>query len=361
MPSSIQCIESGSLLCWYRSAFSLDIDLPPLQGNTQGPSNSLQQRYFPSTHTAASDPLFSHALPQGLQLGQGWAPVEQGRHSQRRQSPFGQLLPQRSAPPTFGRGGSFSQDPQATSLYQLAHGDNQRSSVFGHGDHQRNQGMHPMGQLEQHYLTHRQPAHSASGSLLGPGSRPPSLQPLTGGLEWLEPHAQHLRQHGTLARLGQASPFDPNMQVAVNLDELSALMQAERSQATPAPPQPRVHMTAAQTYLSNAAGHQYARPSMTLAQSYLTQLRAQHTYTHGLPNYCDGSTVDPAWGRSNPSSEWGNMQMPQHRVQGLHRLRDPALSASEPRHDSHLEMPVPGNDRDALNEAQIDPSLLHRH
>ena len=53
--------------------------------------------------------------------------------------------------------------------------------------------------------------------------------------------------------------------------------------------------------------------------------------------------------------------MPQHQVQGLHRLRDPVSSASEPRHDSHLEMSVPGNDPDALNEAQIDPPLLHRH
>ncbi|DBB05642.1 TPA: hypothetical protein ACH3X1_012259 [Trebouxia sp. C0004] len=240
-----------------RSAFSLglDADLPLLQGSRQAFGDRLQQRYLPPVHTAPTSSLFTHADPPGPLSRQAWDAADlEGQLTQ--QAGLLHLLPHNSAPATFGEGAGFSQGLQPPSLFQLAQGDQRRSSVFGHGDQQRNQGMHPMGQLEQHYLRHLQSAgttHSrgteaAGSSLLAPGPRPPSLQP-SQNLDWMEPRA---RQLDTLARLGQASAFEPNAQAAMNLDELSALLQAGRAQQTV----------------------QQLQLPQTLAQSYLTRLRA---------------------------------------------------------------------------------------
>lgn len=330
------------VLC--RSAFSLglDVDLPPMQGSAQAFGDSLQQQYLPPVHSAPTSSLLTHAVPPGPLLRHVWGAVDHGGHHTQQEG-LVHLLPHNSAPPTFGGGAGFSQALQPPSLFQLAQGEQQRSSVFGHGDQQRNQGMHHMGQLEQHYLRHLQSAgtiriggtdHTGS-SLLPPGPWPPSLQPLR-NLDWTEPHA---RQLGTLARLGQVSAFEPNEQVAMNLDELSALLQAGCAQQTVQQPQ----------------------PPQTLAQSYLTRLRVNSPMrTQSGPQLGYGSIGQSHYSQSSSFTGWGHMQMPQLQLQGMHHLRDPVSSASEPRHEGHLQGSVLGNDLDTLNEPpQDDPVLFH--
>lgn len=327
-----------------RSAFSLGLeaDVPPLQGSRQAFGNSLQQRYFPPVHSAPTSSLFTHAAPPGPLFRQAWDAVDHGsQHTQ--QGGLGRLLPHHSAPPSFGGGVGFSQALRPPSLFQLAQGDEQRSSVFGHGDQQRNQGMHHMGQLEQRYLRHLQSVgishtrgtNPTGSSLLAPGPRPPSLQPLQ-NLDWMEPHA---RQLGTLARLGQASALEPNEQAAMNLDELSALLQAGQVQQTVQQPQ----------------------PPQTLAQSYLTRLRANSPMrTQSGPLLGYGSSGQPHYTQSSSFTGWGHMQMPELQLQGMHHMRGPVSSASEPCHEGHLQGLVLGNDLDTLNEPpQDDPDLFH--
>ncbi len=331
------------VLC--RSAFSLglDADLPPLQGSSsQTFGDSLQQRYFPPVHSAPTSSLFTHAPPPGPLFRQGWGAVDHGgQHTQ--QGGLTHLLPHNSAPPTFGGTRTeFSQALQPPSLFQLAQGDQQRSSVFGHGDQQRDQGMHHMGQLEQHYLRHLQSAgtirtgstNPTGGSLLAPGPRPPNLQP-SWNLDWMERDA---RQLGTLARLGQAAAFDPNAQVAMNLEELSALLQAGQAHQTVQQPQ----------------------PPQTLAQTYLTRLRANSPMrTQSGPLLGSSTTGQSHYSQSSSFTGWGHMQMPQLQLQGMHHLRDPVPSASEPRLEGLLQGSVLGNDVDALNEPpQDDPDLF---
>ena len=331
------------VLC--RSAFhlGLDADLPPLQGSSQAFGNSLQQSYLPPVHTAPTSSLFTHAVPPGPMFRQAWGAVDhRGHHTQ--QGGLTHLLPRNSAPPTFGRGTGFSQALQPPSLFQLAQGDEQRSSVFGHGDQQRNQGMHHMGQLEQHYLRHLQSAgtirtasiHPTGGSLLAPGPRPPNLQP-SWNLDWMEPHA---RQLGTLARLEQTSAFDSNAQVAMNLDELSAVLQAGQPHQTVHQPQ----------------------PPQTLAQTYLTRLRANSPMrTQSGPLLGSSTTGQSHYSHSSSFTGWGHMQMPQLQLQGMHHLRDPVSSASELPHEGLLQGSVLGNDLDTLNEPpQDEPDLFRR-
>ena len=327
------------MLC--RSAFSLglDGDLPPLQGSSsQAFGDSLQQRYFPPVHSAPTSSLFTHAVPPEPGLG---CCGSGGQHTQ--QGGLTHLLPHNSAPPTFGGEMGFSQALQSPSLFQLAQGDQQRSSVFGHGDQQRDQGMHHMGQLEQHYLRHLQSAgtlrtgstNPTGGSLLAPGPRPPSLQP-SWNLDWMGPHA---RQLGTLARLGQASAFDSNAQVAMNLDELSAMLQAGQAHHTVQQPQ----------------------PPQTLAQTYLTRLRANSPMrTQSGPLLGSSTTGQSHYSQSSSFTGWGHMQMPQLQLQGMHHLRDPVSSASEPRLEGLLQGSVLGSDLDTLNEPPQDEPDLFR-
>ncbi len=342
-------VTSVTLMLMYvlcRSALSslgLDADLPTLQGNSnQAFGDSLQQRYFPPVHSAPTSTLFTHAAPPGSLLRQGWGAVDQGGQ-QTQQGGLTHLLPHNSAPPTFGGGTGFSQALQPPSLFQLAQGDQQRSSVFGHGDQQRDQGMPRMGQLEQLYLRHLQSAgtirarstNPTGGSLLAPGPRPPSLQP-SWNLDWMEPHA---RQLGTLARLGQTSAVDSNAQVAMDLDQLSALLQAGQAHQTVQQPQ----------------------PPQTLAQTYLTRLRANSPMrTQSGPLLGSSSTGQLHYSQSSSFTGWGHMQMPQLQLQGMHHLRDPVSSASEPRHEGLLQGSVLGSDLDTLNEPPPDEPDLFR-
>ena len=200
-----------------------------------------------------------------------------------------------------------------------------------------------MGQLEQHYLRHLQSAgtirtgstNPTGGSLLAPGPRPPNLQP-SWNLDWMERDA---RQLGTLARLGQASAFDPNVQVAMNLEELSALLQAGQAHQTVQQPQ----------------------PPQTLAQTYLTRLRANSPMrTQSNPLLGSSTTGQSHYSQSSSFTGWGHMQMPQLQLQGMRHLRDPVPTASEPRLEGLLQGSVLGSDMDALNEPpQDDPDLFH--
>ena len=336
-----QVLMSLYVLC--RSTFSLglEVDLPPLQGSSQAFDDSLQQRYFPPVHSAPTSSLFTHAVPPEPLFRQAWGAVDHGgQHTQ--QGGLTHLLPHNSAPPTFGGGTGFSQALQPPSLFQLAQGDQQRSRVFGHQDQQRNPGMHHMAQLEQHYLRHLQSAgtirtgstNPTDGSLLAPRPRPPNLQP-SRNVDWMEPHA---RQLGTLARLGQASAFDSNAQVAMNLDELSALLQAGQAHQTVQQPQ----------------------PPQTLAQSYLTRLRANSPMrTQSGPLLGYDATGQSHYTQSSSFTGWGHMQMPQLQLQGMHHMRDPVSSASEPHHEGHLQGSVRGSHLDTLSEPpQDDPDLF---
>lgn len=338
----------------------MDADLHPAQGSLQATDDSLQQRYLPPAFSPIRGSIFSQPLPEGGVSRQQWLPVNQSiRHgSQRQQHPHLRLPPHHSAPPTFSGGSGLSHGLQPPSLFPLAHGDRQRSSVFGHGDQQRQQGEYPMGQLEQHYLTHLQPGNlrvgaSAGGSsLLSPGVRPPSLQPVRSSVAWMVPQIpshQLQRQPGSLARLGQDSAFGPNSQVTMNLEELSAVLQAERPQALPA---------------------LQSQPPLTLAQSYLTQLRANAppVRTQSSPLLGDASAArhssylsgQSMYGQGGSFPSWNHMQMPavSLQAQGLQRMRDPVSSASEPRH----ERLHPGSDADAQNQSlQDDPHLFRRH
>ncbi|KAA6429110.1 MAG: hypothetical protein FRX49_01220 [Trebouxia sp. A1-2] len=307
--------------------------------SSQAFGDNLQQRYFPPVHSAPTSSLFTHAVSPTPLFRQAWGTVDHGgQHTQ--QGGLTHLLPHNSAPPTFGGGTGFSQALQPPSLFQLAQGDQQRSSVFGHGDQQRNQGMHHMGQLEQHYLRHLQLAGTTrtgstnptgGTSSVAPGLRPSNLQP-SRNLDWMELQAQQL---GTLPRLGQASAFDSNAQVAMNLDELSALLQAGQAHQTVQQPQ----------------------PPQTVAQTYLTRLRANYPMrTQSGPLLGYGSTGQSHYTQSSSFTGWGHMQMPQLQLQSMHHMRDPVSSASEPRHEGHLQGSVLGNDLDTLNEPpQDDP------
>ena len=348
------------LLC--RPAFSLhvDTDLPLPPGASD---DSLQQRYFPPAHSAIGGSLFTHAIPQGSLSRQGWDPVPQ---DSQQAGHFAHLALHHSAPSTvnYTGGASFSQGLQPPNLFEMTQRERQRSSVFGQGDQQRNQGQFPMGQLEQHYLTHLQPpghVHGASAgvsggssghrsSLPGHGTHSHAMQSARSNLAWMDPQRQWQRQAGNVARLGQVPTYEPNSQVAMNLDELSALMQIDHSQALPViSSQPAVP----------------PQPPLTLAQSYLSQLRAHalmRAQSSPMLSYAGEPGSNPVYDQGNSYPSWGNMQMHMQipQLEGLHRMRDPASSASESHHDSHLRASRFGSDTDALNEAMQDDPRHHR-
>lgn len=259
-----------------RSPFSLDIDLPPQQGSLQATGDSLQQHYFPQPHGALGGSHFTSVGPTAdPHPRHPCPPPNQGVQD----SPFGLPPPHHSAAhPTFSGGGSlgFSQGPQSLSLFQASQGNQLPTNTFDRTRLQREQDEYPIGQLEQHYLTHRH----GSGTPRDVG--PKGVPGLTGGLQpgggswghgqaqapflpnplgFMNAEQQQLLQHQNQQRsFGRDVPssslerniaeYEPISQGTMNLDQLSALMQAERSQALPAL-QSQQPQTVAQSFLTS--------------------------------------------------------------------------------------------------------------
>lgn len=263
----------------FRPAFSLDIDLPPPQGSLQATGDSLQQPYFPKAPSALGSHFTSVGPTAESHLRQPWPPLNQGVQT----SPFGLPEPHHpAAHPTFSRGGSlgFSQGAQSLSLFHTSEDNQLPANIFDRARLQREQDEYPIGQLEQHYLTHRH----VSGPPRDVG--PQGVPGLTGGSysrggSWgrgqvqaqapFRPNPsgfmnaeqqQLLQQQHQQRSFGSNIPssslerniaeYEPISQGTMNLDQLSALMQAERSQALPA---------------------LQSQPPLTIAQSFLTSMR----------------------------------------------------------------------------------------
>lgn len=292
-----QSVTSSPLLV--RSSFSLDIDLPPLQGSLQATGDSLQHHYFPETHGALGGSHFTSVGPTAdPHLRQPWPPLNQGVQA----SPFGLPPPHHStAHPAFSGVGSlgFSQGPQSLSPLQAGQDSRLPANIFDHArlqpeqteyPLQREQNAYPIGQLEQHYLTRRHGSgnprdvglggvpgltgglHSGGGSW-GHGQAQAQAPFLPNHLGFMNAEQQQLLQHQHQQRtFGSNVPnsslecniaeYEPISQGTMNLDQLSALMQAERSQALPA---------------------LQSQPPLTVAQSFLTSLRMVLPFNAAAP------------------------------------------------------------------------------
>ena len=316
----------------------------------------MQQRYFPPAHSALGGSLFTHAAPtQGSLSSQAWAPLHQGG-----QHPFVPLVPHHSAPAAFSGGLGVSQGAQPPSLFQMSHGNQPRSSVFGHAEQQRRQDEYPVGQLEQHYLTHLQSSAAARGLESDAGAGIDSRGAASGGnlfhdrvdmpriaspYQWMNAEQQLLQQHqqhrqvGGISRLMQSvAQYAADPQPAMNLDELSALMQAGRSQALPV---------------------LQSQPPLTLAQSYLTQLtRIQplraHTPepSHDLhPPY-----EELLYSQGGTYSAWGSMQMP---LQAMQRGHGHDSSTAEARsNEARIRVSLPQSQTGSQSEQNLP---FHRY
>lgn len=320
----------------------------------QATADSLQQRYFPPAHSALGGSLFTHAAPsQGSLSSQAWGPLHQGG-----QHPFVPLAAHHSAPAAFSGGLGVNQGAQPPSLFQLTHGNQPRSGVFGHAEQQRRPDEYPVGQLEQHYLTHLQSSGVARGLETGTGTD--SRGAASGGnlfrdrvempriaspYQWMNAEQQLLQQHqqhrqvGGMSRLGQsAAEYEPDPQPAMNLDELSALMQAGRSQALPV---------------------LQSQPPLTLAQSYLTQLtRIQPLRAHtsepsrGLQPLHE----DLLYSQSGNYSAWGSMRMP---FQAMQRGHGDDLSTAEARsNEARIRVSLSESRTGSLSEQNL---TFHSH
>ena len=321
-----------------RSPFNLEIDLPAAQSSLQATSGSLQQRYFPEANSTLGASLFTHAASTAdPHPRQPWPPLNQGGHN-----PFGLLPPhQSSAHPPFSAGGSLGFNPEAQppSLFHATQDNLSHSSMFERAQPPREHDEFPMGQLEQHYLTHLQ--SSGSPRAVGQGGVVNTHQAAGGvplrGVSWESGHAQmqapflpnplgfmNAEQQQLLQyqhrHFGNTNPspslvhdaaeYEPISQGAMNLDQLSALMQAERSQALPA---------------------LQSQQPLSFAQSYLTSLRmvAPFSSVASAPPVAPDS--HPPYGelfqsQGNAYSSWGGMQRP---VQYMQQSPDHAHSTVE--------------------------------
>lgn len=228
-----------------------------------------------------------------------------------------------------------------------------------------------MGSLEQHYLARLQAgttrgtghpsfAGARGSSMLGlglPSSQQQQHQPRlqqhsqqqqhpqqqqrehqsARTSSWFDTLAEHVshgdpRQFGALERgmQGYSGPQAP-----MSLEDLSAIMQAEQAQDPP--PLPALP----------------AQPPLTLANSYLSRLKA-----HAPSNQPDATAPGPLTGHSRHTAalyeqalfgQGGffseNMQMPSMPTRSLHSMRDPISSAFDSR---------AGSDTDARSETAED-------
>lgn len=336
-PLPFSCIEIFFAVL-IRLPFILDIDPPAAQSSLQASGGSLQQRYFPEANSALGGSLFTHAASTAdPHPRQPWAPLSQGSHN-----PF-ELLPphQSSAHPTFSAGGSlgFTQGAQPPSLFHASKDNQSHSSMFEHAQPPREHGEFPMGQLEQHYLTHLH--SSASPRDVGQGGVANTHGAAGGiprrGVRWESGHAQRqapflpnplgvmdaeqqqLLQHQhrhfgntnpSSSLVHNAAEYEPISQGAMNLDQLSALMQAERSQALPAL-QSQQPLTFAQSYLT----------SMRMAARFSSVASAPPVAPDSHPPYGEFSLS-----QGNAYSSWENMQRP---VQFMQQSLDHAASTAE--------------------------------
>ena len=221
-----------------------------------------------------------------------------------------------------------------------------RSGVYGqgHGGHQRPSDEYLIGQLEQHYLTHLQSSGNArgfspSGSLLGSGLAPGSslrrdsleMPRIADPYGWMNAEQrllqrqQEQRQLAGPSRLGQAAAEqEADAQPALNLDELSALMQAGRPQALPG---------------------LHSQPPLTLAQTYLTQLTRIQPLRGNTAELPGASDSHPSYDQfssfqggifRNPA--WVATQTPLQTLQG--HGNDPSTAEAR-MHDDHMLASMP--------------------
>ena len=319
-----------------RSPFALDIDLPPLQTSMHATDSSLQQCYFPEANSTLGGSLFNRAVSTAPHSRQPWSPL-----NQRGLNPFGLPTPHDSSTqPTFSAGGSLglNQGHRLPSLFHASQDSQTRSSIFYRSQPAHELDDFPIGQLERHYLTQLQ--SSGSPRDVGPGGVADTRAAAGGvplqGLSWENGHVQgpaplpqnplgfmnaeqrilqHQHRHfgsnnPSSSAVYEPAEHEPMSQGAMNLDQLSALMQAERSQALPA---------------------LQSRQPLSFAHSYLTSLRMVSPFSREANAPPVASDPHPLYGellhsQGRVSSSWERVQRP---VQSMQHSIDHAPGTAE--------------------------------
>lgn len=346
-----------------RSPFPLD--LPPAQSSLQATGGSLQQRYFPEAHSGLGGSLFTRAAPNAAPPPrQPWAPLNQGVHN-----PFGLPPPHySSAHPTFSAGGplGFNQGAQPPSLFHVSQDSQSRPSMFDRTQAAHEHDEFPIGQLEQHYLTHLHASgsprdvgpgdfvdtHGAAGGMpprgvsWETGQRQAPLLPSPFGFmnaeqqQLLQHQQRHFGYNNPSSSMVHCAPeYESISQGAMNLDQLSALMQAERSQALPAlqPQQP-----------------------VSFAQSYLTSLRrisAFNSVARAPPIASDSLSLHGELFQTQGSvySSWESMQRPVQPMQVDHMPSTADAHAAQGRDLLQNREPSLQDDQDLLFQRHHEP------
>lgn len=368
MPLDSSLNSEPFLTVLIRSPFTLDIDLPAAQSSLQATGGSLQQRYFPEAHSGLRGSLFTRAAPTAAAPPrQPWSPLNnQGGHY-----PFGPPPPHySSAHSTFNAGGplGFNQGAQPPSLFHASQESHLHSSIFDRSQPAQDHDQIPIGQLEQHYLTHLQ--SSGSPRDVGPGGFVDTDEALAGrpprGVSWesgqvqrqapflpnplgfMNAEQQQLLQHQqrhfghnnpSPSMVHRAPEYESISPGVMNLDQLSALMQAERSQALPA---------------------LQSQQPLSFAQSYLTSLRMISPFNSVVRAPPVAPDPPPPYGELFQSqgsvySSFGGMQRPVHSMQLDHAPSTAEAHAAQGRDLLQNREPSLQDDQDLLFQRHHEP------
>lgn len=321
-----------------RSPFGLDRDLAPAQTSLQAAGGSLQQHYFPEASSALGGSLLTHAASSGdPHPRQHWPQLNQRGHN-----PFGLPPPHHSSAQPTGLHLGLNQgaQPPANSLFHASQDSQPRSSMFDRAQPAHEHDEFLIGQLEQHYLTQLQssgsPQDVSSEGVVNTHGAAGGI-PLRGGswesghmnrqapflpnpLGFMNAEQQQLLQHQqrhfssnnpSSSVVYDVAEYEPISQGGMNLDQLSALMQAERSQALPA---------------------LQSQQPLSFAQSYLTSLRMISPFSSAVSAPPVASNSYPLHGelfqnQGNVYSSWERMQRPVQSMQ--HSLEHAQPSTAE--------------------------------